>query len=132
MSAASRRGSNLIRQQIADEQKDSAYWVGRITAETNRADRAEARLEESRKENEALKAQLQDQKVLQDQITELEKKLQNSRAHEQRWTDMYFEKNRAHSKLSLIVRMAMSPEQYRDAREDAARVHPQLFERKEV
>jgi hypothetical protein len=131
MSAQYRRGSNAIRQQIADDQKGTASYTAQITAEANRADRAEERLNAAREEIAALKAQLQEQQVLLDKVAKLEKDLQNSRDDAHRWVEMYFQKNRAHAKLSIIVRMALTPDEYRDARQDAALIHPKLFEHME-
>ena len=131
MSAQYNRGSKAIRQSIADDHKGTASYVAQITAEANRADRAEERLNTAREEIATLKAQLVEQQVLQAKITKLEKDLQFSRDDAHRWMDLYFQKNRAWAKQSAIIRLAMSPEEYRRVRQDAALIDPKLFEKRE-
>lgn len=127
MVAKYNRGSQNIRRQIADEQKGTASYVAQITSEANRADRAEARLNEAREEIAALKAQLQEQQVLTDKMAQLEKQLESSRKDAHEWYNAYRQRTRGWEKLSAIVKMALSPEQYQQARQDAAYVHTKLF-----
>lgn len=131
MVAKYNRGSNNIRREIADEQKGVASYVAQITSEANRADRAEERLNAARDEIAALKAQLHDQQALLDKIASLEKALQQSRKDAHEWNTAYRQRTRGWEKLSVIVKMALSPEQYQQAREDAAYAYPKLFARTE-
>lgn len=127
MVAKYNRGSQNIRRQIADEQRGAASYVAQITSEANRADRAEARLNDAREEIAALKTQLQEQQLLNDKIATLERQLEASRKDAHEWYNAYRQRTRGWEKLSVIVKMALSPEQYQQARQDAAYVHPKLF-----
>lgn len=127
MVAKYNRGSQNIRRQIADEQQGAASYVAQITSEANRADRAEARLNEAREELAALKTQLQEQQVLTDKIAQLEKQLETSRKDAHEWYTAHRLRTHGWEKLSVIVKMALSPEQYQQARENAAIAHPKLF-----
>lgn len=131
MVAKYNRGSNNIRRQIADENKNVASYVAQITAEANRAGLAEERLNAARDEIAALKAQLLEQQALLDKIASLEKALQSSREDAHNWNTAYRQRTRGWEKLSVIVKMALSPEQYQQAREDAAYAHPKLFAKTE-
>lgn len=127
------RGTEQVRREIQEDRKRSGNKeiTAALTKEGNRADLAEERLAKVIDENTVLVAQIAEltkQLAAQKAMNEdLDERLQNSRNDVLHWRQNYLDKDRAHLKLSAIVRAAISPETYREYREWCAVQFPSLF-----
>jgi uncharacterized coiled-coil DUF342 family protein len=128
--AAYQRGSKLIRQQISNDikQSDESRIMGGLE---NTIDILMRRIE-------ALEAQVNEQsaeiKALNDQGKQLDE--ENWKLYDRanrgwneaaEWHRAFMQKDRAHRKLSVIVRNGLSADEYHYQREQAARLYPSLF-----
>lgn len=131
MSASYRRGSQLIRQQIEDDGKATKGMRGEITALQNQLDLLQTRFDKQQLRINTLERQNSRLKLVvkgrHKQIRKLKHDLHYAFVQIRTWAQKFIQKDRAHQKLSVIVRVALKPTEYQDAHECAAGMYPRLF-----
>lgn len=127
------RGTEVIRQSIqADFTKKEEVRAGRIL------DKMNADMERLEKENEALKTELEKaraayhRRCAELEVTKEELRAQqesNKREHEAYVScfNALCDSRKGHQKLTAVMQLALSPEQYHEARANAAEAYPELF-----
>lgn len=128
--AAYQRGTKSNRRQIAQDiqQSPESKTVSALRNEIDILNRRIAELEAQVKE------QVAEIKALNDQGTELDEENWKLYARANRgwneateWHRAFIQKDRAHRKLSVIVRNGLTADEYHYQREQAARLYPSLF-----
>jgi len=128
--AAYQRGSKLIRQQITQDiqQTPESKTVSALRNEIDILNQRIAQLEAQVKEQAAEIQALNDQgSRLDEENWKLYDRANRGWNEATEWHRAFIKKDRAHRKLSVIVRNALSADEYHFQREQAERLYPSLF-----
>lgn len=128
--AAYQRGSTSNRQQIAQDiqQSSESKTVSALRNEIDILNRRIAELEAQVKEQSVEIKALNDQgKQLDEENWKLYERANRGWNEAAEWHRAFIQKDRAHRTLSVIVRNALSADEYHRQREEVARLYPLLF-----